>query len=253
MATPTTITPASAAAHVFVRGDLSTPLLDEADRHHLTRVLRLRAGADVTACDGRGSWVPCRLTSDGGLEREGEVVREAAPDPQLTVAFALTKGERPDLVVTKLTEQGVDRIVPFVAERSVVRWDAAKAHKHRERFVELTRQAAMQSRRVSLPTVGLATQPGVAAGVGFPAFAEVVDTLRPDAVMADMGGGPLSSVSAVLIGPEGGWSPREREVDFPRLKLGDQVLRAETAAITAGALIAALRSDIVSIPVRLQG
>lgn len=256
-----TITPVSAAAHVFVGEGLSQPRLEEPDRHHLTRVLRLKAGVAVTACDGRGGWVPCRLGSDGGLEPVGEVVREAPPTPEVTVAFALTKGERPDLVVQKLTELGVDRLVPFAAERSVVRWDAVKAAKHHDRFVELVRQAAMQSRRVILPSVGLASVSGsrpsdgsIVPGAAVPSFGEVAAALGPRVVMADMAGeSPVLARPAVLIGPEGGWSPAERDTDVPRMKLGVHVMRAETAAITAGAMMVALRSDIVSAAVPSGG
>lgn len=267
MATPPAITPRNAATHVFVDGELSQPQLSEADHHHLTRVLRLRPGATVTASDGQGGWVPCRLRSDGGLAPDGEVVREAVPaEPGATVAFALTKGERPDLVVQKLTELGVGRIVPFVAERSVVRWDDAKSTRRHDRFGELVRQAAMQSRRVTLPSVGLApgkiadahrgrpspraTEPNV-----IPSFGKVVEALGERAVMADADGdAPGIAMTAVLIGPEGGWSPSERDTALPRIRLGEHILRAETAAITAGALIVALRSDIVSptVPSRAE-
>ncbi len=158
---------------------------------------------------------------------------DPSPDPPLTVAFALVKGERPELVVQKLTELGVDRIVPFVAERSVVRWDAAKAARQGERWHEIARQAAMQCRRTTLPAVDpLATFAVVAA--------------LPGAARADVTGEPPTlDRPTILIGPEGGWSRGEVDNALPSVQLGSTVLRAETAAITAGAIFAALRSGLL--------
>ena len=107
-------------AHAFVT-DLSAPALGPDDRHHFDRVLRLRPGAVITVADGQGSWRACRYGAE--LEPIGPVTYEAPVEPELGVAFALVKGDRPELVVQKLTELGIDVIVPFVAQRSVVRWD----------------------------------------------------------------------------------------------------------------------------------
>ena len=111
-----------AAAHVFV-ADLDAPAVDESDRHHLERVLRLRLGERVTASDGAGTVRECIVRDGLVLEPASETVVEDRPAPPITIGFALTKGDRPEWVVQKLTELGVDTIVPFVAKRSVVRWD----------------------------------------------------------------------------------------------------------------------------------
>ncbi len=73
--------------------------------------------------------------------------------PALTVAFAPTKGERPEWVVQKLTELGIDRIVPLVSERSVVRWEGGRGQKAVERLRRVAREAAAQCRRVWLPEI----------------------------------------------------------------------------------------------------
>lgn len=223
------VTPASAGAHVFV-DDLNAPVLGGSDHHHLARVLRLARGSDVTAGDGAGVWRPCRLADGPALEPAGPLVREPRPVPSITVAFALVKGERPELAVQKLTELGVDRIVAFVAGRSVVRWEPARADRQVVRWRAIARQAAMQSRRTWLPEVApVATFDSVAA--------------LPGAVLADVHGEPPTlDRPVVLVGPEGGWTPEERMAGLPTVRLGAHVLRAETAAITAGALLAALRA-----------
>jgi 16S rRNA (uracil1498-N3)-methyltransferase len=222
----------AAKAHVFV-GDLDGPELAPGDLHHLERVLRLRPGEPVTASDGRGSWRPFVWAADGALAPDGDVVVEARPAPEVTVAFALTKGERPELVTQKLTEAGVDRIVPFVAGRSVVRWDAERASRNVERLRIVAREAAMQSRRAWLPEVAeLASFTEAAA--------------QPGAALAEVGGGgPTLDRPTVLVGPEGGWTDEERACGLPVVGLGPNVCRAETAAIAAGVLLAALRSGLV--------
>ena len=212
--------------HVLVES-VDVPVVADDDRHHLSRVLRLRDGDPITVGDGAGRWRPCRW--GGTVEPMGEIVEVAAPSPRLGVAFALIKGGRPELVVQKLVELGVDDIRPFAAERSVVRWDDAKAAKNQQRLERVAREAVMQCRRAWLPTV----HPPAT-------FDEVVSL--PGASRADMGGEAVSLTSpTVLIGPEGGWTDAERAVEIPTVRLSTAVLRAETAAITAGALLAALR------------
>lgn len=224
----------ASAAHVFV-ADLTTPVLDEADGHHLARVLRLRAGEVVTACDGAGSWRSCRWLgpATAGIEVAGEVVVDARSEPSISIGFALTKGDRAEWVVQKLTELGVDRVLPFTAERSVVRWDAAATERHLGRWRKVAREAAMQSRRTRLPVV-----------------ADVVTFLDVNAAgkaaMAEPGGGRLSlDHPMVVVGPEGGWSPEELATGPVTVDLGPGVLRAGTAAVTAGVLLCALRSGAV--------
>lgn len=213
--------------HVLVVS-VEAPTLSDDDRHHLTRVLRVREGDPLTVGDGAGNWRPCRL----GSEPEPlEPVRHVPkPMPEVGVAFALIKGGRPELVVQKLTELGVDRIVPFVAERSIVQWDPAKAAKNHERFTRIAREAVMQCRRAWLPRIEPLTS-----------FEHVVAEVG--ACMADRSGGPLDlAAPLVMIGPEGGWSEAEAGVGLPRVRLAESVLRAETAAIAAGVLLGAARS-----------
>ena len=155
------------------------------------------------------------------------------PTPPIAVAFALVKGERPELIVQKLTEVGVDRIVPFLADRSVVRWDDARAERHHQRLLRVAREAAMQCRRTWWPEVAETSRFDVVAAL-------------PGAVAAERGGpAPSLDHPVVLVGPEGGWSDDERDRLPGSVGLGPTVLRAETAAIAAGVVLAALRSGAV--------
>lgn len=219
--------------HVFVR-DLEELALDPDDEHHLRRVLRVRVGETVTAADGRGGWRACGWTGTG-LEATGAVAREPAPTPALTVGFALTKGDRPEWVAQKLTEAGIDVIVPFVGERSVVRWDETKAARHHERLERVAREAAMQSRRVWLPEVR-PVAPFAAVAMG------------GDVALAHPGGtNPSLAHPRLLVGPEGGFSEAELASELPTVGLGPTILRAETAALAAGLALAWLRAGTLSV------
>ena len=219
------------AAHVFVE-NLDAPLVDEADRHHLERVLRLRTGESVTASDGAGGVRDCVVRDGLVLEPVGDTVMEHRPAPPIAIGFALTKGERPEWVVQKLTELGVDTIVPFAARRSVVRWEADKATRNATRLGRVAREAAMQSRRAWLPVIAPLTN-----------FA---DLIGPGVAVAERDGGPPTlDRPRVLIGPEGGWAPEELAAAPATVGLGPTVLRAETAAIAAGVVLTALRAHSV--------
>ena len=220
------------AAHVFV-DDLDAPVLAADDAHHLGRVLRLRDGEAITVGDGAGRWRR-GVFHEGALRVTDGIVAVNAPSPVITIAFALTKGDKPELTVQKLTELGVDRIVPFQADHTVVRWDAAKASRNADRLRAVARGAAMQSRRVWLPVVEDITTLG-----------ELARTTRDVALAHPGGDAPSLAATSVAVGPEGGWSDEELALVDQRIDLGATTLRAETAAFAAGVLLTALRDGRV--------
>lgn len=217
-----------ASAHVLV-ASIDSPELDETDAHHLSKVLRLRAGETVTVTDGDGRWRSTTYGADGSLVATSDIHAEVARETRLTVVFALTKGDKPEVVVQKLAELGVDRVIPYRAERSVVRWDDDKAERQSDRWRRVMREALMQSRSVRLTEV-VDVQPNLEAAIA---------GLDGDGlVIAEPGGGEFDeSVSSVVIGPEGGFSDYELSLITRQVALPGGVLRAETAAIVAGALL----------------
>ena len=217
------------AAHVFVEM-IDAPQLTDEDAHHLGRVLRLRAGEQVSVSDGAGRWRMCTFTAATGVPLESftPVQQDAPPQPPITVGFALAKGDRPEWIVQKLTEIGIDRIVLVDATRSIVRWDPAKAVRNLERLGKVAREAAMQSRRTWLPQI---------AGP----FA-LADLAVDGVAIAEPDGPPLEGwVHTLLVGPEGGWAEAELAVAPRRVGLGNTILRVETAAVVAAAQLVALR------------
>jgi 16S rRNA (uracil1498-N3)-methyltransferase len=237
---------AAAAAQVFV-DDPGRPELADVDAHHLGRVLRLRDGEEVIAADGHGHWARTAWRSTAALEAitdgfgiggDGAVQFETRDEPALTVAFAPVKGERPEWVVQKLTELGIDGIVPLRTERSVVRWTGVRGQASVEKLRRVAREAAAQCRRVWLPdvseTIPFADLPAL-GGAG-------------EVVLAQLSGNrPTLAQHVVAVGPEGGWSTDELDAGLPTVGFGLSVLRAETAAVTAGAILASLRTGTVTV------
>ncbi|MFV0257584.1 MAG: RsmE family RNA methyltransferase [Acidimicrobiales bacterium] len=220
--------------------DLDRPRLTDADHHHLGRALRLTPGRAITLSDGRGAWRSARFGSgpepdlvldDGTI---GPILHQPAPARSLTVAFAPVKGERPETVTQRLVEVGVDRIIPVITERTVVRWDDQRAGKQHDRIRVAAREAGMQSRRVRLPVVDP------------PAPLAAVLDANPGAVLAEPSGRPLNPADRmIVIGPEGGFSPAEL-ARSGQVVLPGRILRAGTAAVVAGAMLVALRGGLVT-------
>jgi 16S rRNA (uracil1498-N3)-methyltransferase len=215
-----------AAAHVVVES-LDTLAFDDAAAHHLFRVLRLRDGELVTVTDGAGAWRPCRVVG-GALEPAGEVEWIGRSEPLLTIAVSIPKADRPEWIVQKLTEIGVDRIVFLHASRSVVQWDPTRAVRHLDKLGKVALEAVQQSRRVWVPEI-----------VGPVAAHDLLGS----SVVAEPGGRPLSVTDrTIAIGPEGGWTDDELAAAAGSVSLGPHVLRVETAALVAATLAGANRA-----------
>jgi 16S rRNA (uracil1498-N3)-methyltransferase len=209
--------------------DVRHPQLDSDDHHHLARVLRLRDGDEIVVCDGQGSWRRACWSGTPTPEAIEDVVVEDRPNPRLTVAFAPTKGDRPEWVVQKLTELGVDRVIPVMTARSVVRWDTTRAQRQVERWRRIAREAACQSRQVFLPVIEPVTDLARLVRV------EPVRMAEPGAPL------PVADVVPVVVGPEGGFTPEELGWAAGTVGLAGGVLRTETAAVAVGVLMAADR------------
>jgi 16S rRNA (uracil1498-N3)-methyltransferase len=235
----------------FAEGEAWVALSEEESRH-LRDVLRLRAGDEAFVFDGEGREFACVVGEPGGrggaarLEVRGPAEPPSAESPlELTLGVALLKGEKFDLVVQKATELGVAFISPLLTKRSDVRLrDERDALKRVERWRRLALEAAKQSGRARLPTVGEPRRFDSVVG------AEALhDSLR--LVFTERGGAGLDEINAparlhtqavvALVGPEGGWDDEELELARARgwtlVTLGGRTLRAETAAIAVCALL----------------
>jgi len=209
---------------------------DEA--RHLARVMRARVGDEVELFDGRGRAWPARVVAvgRGTVELAAGEPREAHPrsGATFTLAVALPKGDRQKWLVEKLTELGVDVLVPLLTERGVAEATPSAI----ERLTRGVIEACKQCGRDRLMEIGEPV-----------AVAEIVAARPSHAIglVADPAGGPLragwQTAAAVigLVGPEGGFTAAElaaaAAAGWRRINLGHYVLRTETAAVALAARV----------------
>ena len=217
---------ADAGSAVSITGD---------EAKHAVTVARTRVGERLSIGNGRGLVVGGVVTNLDPFTIEVDSARrEPAPDPQLWLVQALAKGDRDELAVQAATELGVSGVIPWAAERSVTRWEGAKLEKGRTRWEAIVREASKQSIRAWVPEVG--------ALVGVRQLSGTVLVLDPTADAA------LSTVElpstgriSLVVGPEGGISPRELELleqaGATRVRLGSEILRTSTAGPAAIAVL----------------
>lgn len=238
---------------IHVPGPLATGseiTLPKQAGEHLVRVLRLAAGAPLVMFDGAGGEYAAEITSAGKqvrarVLRHDPVERESPLD--ITLLQGVARGERMDLIVQKATELGVARIVPLLAERSVVKVDARQRERKREHWQSIAVSACEQCGRNRVPAVG----DPIALG---DALKRLPDGSMRCLLAADANE-PLGNVAAraagatlvLLIGPEGGLADAEQEYakanGFVACRLGPRIMRTETAGLAALAALQVVAGD----------
>jgi 16S rRNA (uracil1498-N3)-methyltransferase len=223
--------------------------LDGTAANHVARVLRLRAGDALILFDNAGGEYAASVVSFGrGTVRvavgEHHPVNRESP-LHVTLAQGISRGERMDVVVQKATELGVWRIVPVVTERTVVRLNETRAADRLRHWRAIAVAACEQCGRNSVPEI--------CAPMGLQEFL-VSDLPTGLRLLLNPDGGlsardlPASAAATLLIGPEGGLSEAERTAAttarFQGLSLGPRILRTETAALAALAIIQQQLGDL---------
>ena len=218
---------------IFLPGaDPSGPIdLPKEERDKLSKVLRLHDGEPIAVLPNDGSLVCCEYRAGRAIPIS---VEWPGTEPQLhlTLAQALPKGDRLETVVRMCTEVGVARFVLFHADRSIVRWEAAKLAAKLRRYEVIARESAEQSFRCRLPEFEVL---GSLAEVlrRFPDASVLSELESVDARLASKG-----DQMTIVVGPEGGWSPAELELIGVRgVTLGPLVLRTDTAGLAAAAAL----------------
>jgi 16S rRNA (uracil1498-N3)-methyltransferase len=210
--------------------------------HHAAAARRLRSGERADVSDGAGTLAEGVVTGVGKDSVTLDIVSlhsVPAPQPRLTVAQALPKGDRGELAVELMTEVGVDTVIPWAAERSITKWQAERGAKSLARWRATAREAAKQSRRAWLPEVAdLATTAALAKRVST-AYAIVLEA-DAEAKLHELKL-PAEGEILLLVGPEGGISPSERaalkDAGATQARLGPTVLRTSTAGAAAAAIL----------------
>ena len=205
----------------FRVADVASPVLTKDDHHHLFKVLRARVGEEVVVTNGAGRVAMARV-DESVITR----ISDGVTDPQpatTTVYLAPLRGDRGEWAIAKLTELGVSTVVPLVCERLAVKFTGDARDKLLGRWRKIAAEASGQCRR----SYDLRVADPVS----------VADVPLSVAVAMPGESGTLTGVSAIAIGPEGGWSSSEWPDDQPRIGFGETVLRTETAALVAGTLL----------------
>ena len=212
------------------------------DAHHLTRVLRVEAGQKFEISDNRDVYLAEVESARKDLVTFAILERMEATEPALhtTLLVSLIKFERFEWIVEKATELGVERILPVEAERSE-RGLARAAAKRLERWKRIAREASEQSRRARLPEIDacISLQAALAAAADHRYVLE--ERTAPPILQALPAERKPQDRVALLVGPEGGWTDREREAiaaaGWKAISLGREILRAETAAMAGLAIV----------------
>ena len=218
-------------------------VLTGAEARHAATVKRVAAGETIDVADGRGRRISGVVASSTAQEVTLEVSsvnEDPLPASRLVLVQALAKGDRDELAVEAATELGVDAVIPWQADRSIVRWRAEKALKGQRKWESTVFGAAKQSRRARLPEVLPLHDSGSLAH--WLAGVDLALVLHEDAVdslgliLAGCAGDTPATV-AVVVGPEGGISGQEldlfRSKGAQAARLGGHVLRSSTAGPAA--------------------
>lgn len=221
--------------------------LTGAEAHHAATVIRLAVGEEVLVADRGGSRVLTVAEEvSGGMVRlrVRERADEADPALRLTLVQALAKDGRDEDAVEAATELGVDGVLPWQADRSIVRWKGPKVDKGLRKWANVIERAAKQSRRARWPELdALVTSAALAERCTSPGVTPFVlheDATTPLATV-DL---PAEGEVLLVVGPEGGISPQEVErlveAGATPVRLGSRVLRASTAGPAALAVLNAM-------------
>lgn len=226
------VPPLRSLSRVFVPGALADDAIelpkDEVEK--LRKVLRLAEGSHIAVLPNDGSIIRCefraRMAHPLAVEWPG-----TESSRRVTIAQALPKADKLDTIIRQCTEIGVARFILFPAERSVVKWDAQKVSEKMRRLEAVARESAEQCYRCVLPTI---------AFVG--SLSEVLKQEPEAVVLSEVEGiprpfRPSGDSLTLVIGPEGGWAPRELEsIGECGVTLGPRVLRVDTASAAAATL-----------------
>ena len=218
---------------------------DRKQIHYLKDVLRLKLKSNIFVFDGQGNEYLCQIQWLSKKATRLLIKKRIKIKPKrkinLAIACALPKHkDRFDDLVDKLSQLGVDRIIPMITERVIVRWDYNQRQKHQQRWCKIAQQACAQSRRNALPIIEPIKEMDTVLSYGefydlklIPVVFEKKRNLR------DIISSALPKSALILIGPEGDFTTQElnraKKSGFIPIFLGDLILRVETAAIAVAA------------------
>lgn len=219
--------------------------------HYLGRVLRMKTGSELTVFDGSGDEFPAIVSSfrkGSATLQPGEPVRRNLESPlRIRLVQGVSRGERMDFVVQKATELGVSEIQPVLTDRTVVRLDAERTERRQAHWQRVAISACEQCGRNRLPKIAAPLPLGDFLAADRDAAIRIrLSPAGPNRL--DSFDAPGEGWVELLVGPEGGLSETEGNTasscGFSAISMGPRILRTETAALTAIALIQARWGDL---------
>lgn len=219
------------------------------EHHHLSRVVRIKSQEKVWLFDGLGMSYMARVEEIGPEKTRLVVLKTiAAEEPRVKIVLgqAVLKAKKMEMILQKTTELGISEFLPVVTERTIVKIQQ-KERQRQDRWQRIIREAAKQSRRTVFPTIQTPSS-----------LSEVVSRRNDERMLffSEHQGTPLKDILLfkspqsedkipasviILIGPEGGWTHEEEKImlshEYEAVSLGQAVLRAETTAVSAVAMI----------------
>ena len=217
-------------------------ILKKEDIHHIKNVMRNKAG-DKIECVFSNELYICKIeninSNEVVIENKKEENNEL--DIDLTIAIALVKEQKIDLILQKLTELGVNKIIPVQMERSIVKLDKERFKKKKERWISICKEAAEQSKRTSIPQIDNITKIDELEvseyDIKLTCSTKEKDNILPNYLNTNL----KEKHIIAIIGPEGGITEKEEEklnkLGFISTSLGNRIMRVETAAIYIASII----------------
>lgn len=211
-------------------------ILETSDLHHIKDVMRNKVN-DKIECVFQEKVYLCEIENinSNSVKIIEEIKEEHELSFDVTIAIGLVKEQKMDLILQKLTELGISKIIPLKMERSIIKIEKSKYQKKKERWIKICKEAAEQSKRNKIPEVMEAISISQLKDYQFDK--KYICSLRENSKLDEKELQKNHETSKIIfvIGPEGGISPQEEELleslGYTPISLGNRVMRVETAAI----------------------
>ena len=212
--------------------------LEDKDIYHIKTVMRMKENDKVEVVYNKQVYI-CNIDKDYNIKLDRILNQDNELNKEIIIAVGLVKEQKMDLILQKLTELGVSKIIPVNMERSIVKFDKTKENKKLDRWNSICKEASEQSKRIIIPKVSniinLKDLPNIDADLKL-----VCSTSEKDNLIHNVLNNNYNSI-LLVIGPEGGISQKEEEYlvnnNFTKVSFGNLVLRVETACIYIASIL----------------
>lgn len=216
-------------------------ILKESDIHHIRNVMRMKLGDTIEVVYNDKLYI-CKIEQLNPLTLhiDKEIDTDNKINLDITIAVALVKEQKMDLILQKLTELGVNTIIPVSMERSIVKLDKEKFNKKKTRWETICKEASEQSKRTNIPVIKDVI--GVKELSKLEADYKLIASTKEKGKMLNYYLQNIDNYAKIImvIGPEGGISDKEESLlndnGFDSVSFGNLIFRVETAAIYAASI-----------------